>query len=62
MATTKSADRETPAKQIIRAKEGCQRKLVEAIAEFENITGLRVNNVEFKRCPSKFDVTIVISL
>lgn len=53
---------DTPARQINVAREACQRKLAEAIAEFENVTGLWVDSIEYIRCQTKIDVTIGISL
>lgn len=62
METTKPTEMETPARQINVAKEACQQKLVEAISEFERVTGLWVDGIEYKRCQTKINVTIAISL
>lgn len=53
---------DTPARQINVAKEACQQKLAEAVAEFERVTGLWVDGIEYKRCQTKINVTIAISL
>lgn len=63
---TEAKSAQLPAKLILSAKDVCNRKITDAIFEFEKKTGLRVSDIEYnKRTVFNFvetSVSIIISL